>query len=51
MGANLRASVSYLTLRAGLSLVSTSAVAVPAREVVYDFKGGQNPITALIVEL
>ena len=47
--------MSYLTLRAGFSVASTSAVAAPAEEVVYDFKGGpsggQNPITALIVEL
>ena len=54
-GSEIPGPMSYLTLLARLSMASTSAVAAPAEEVVDDFKGGpsggQNPITALIVEL
>jgi hypothetical protein len=54
MGANLRSTVSYLALLAGLALGPASAAAVPTEEVIYDFKGspsdGQSPMTALIID-
>ena len=54
MGANLRSSVYYLALLAGLALGAASAAALPTEEIAYDFKGppadGRNPITALIID-
>jgi hypothetical protein len=54
MGASLRSSVSYLALLAGLALGSSSAAALPTKEVLWHFKAPpsdrQYPMTALIID-